>query len=321
MSSDPLARSDIWAGAPNEAEYDAVYAAVTATERGRWFLTEFANRNRHADTDALTGAIARVEAAIRGERTAQSPANSGAVPEPARTLDIAAAIERIQDIAFMLRERGIDAALCEALDDAARELSGARGRSNGAAPPAESNNGEDNAEAEIDEDPLSRGDLFTMDVRDNEKFVQAVAGLAASLNPLGDDRPTTPNAEGEPTGAVLPSPDYENSSESLPSPPPDRRPRSYIEPPEFAFHTMDRETHGQHADENAQAHALLPEARLPPGPQDDPAELFEAPASRVVAPVAKVPAPAVLVMPRPAPADPLAGIRVLSEEEVIALFG
>ena len=48
-----------------EAEYNAVYAAVTATERGRWFLAEFANRNRKADTDLVLAAIAGVEAAIR----------------------------------------------------------------------------------------------------------------------------------------------------------------------------------------------------------------------------------------------------------------
>jgi len=45
----PAARSDILTGAPNDTEYDAVYAAVTATERGRRFLTEFAKRNRHAE--------------------------------------------------------------------------------------------------------------------------------------------------------------------------------------------------------------------------------------------------------------------------------
>src|ERR1700730_10862921 len=150
MSSDPLARPDIWTGAPNEAEYDAVYAAVTATERGRWFLTEFANRNRHADTDALTGALARVEAAIRGERTAQSPSDSAVVPIPTQAPNIAATIERIQDIAFMLRERGVDAALCDALDDAAQELSGSRGRSNGAASPGHSSNREHSAAAVID---------------------------------------------------------------------------------------------------------------------------------------------------------------------------
>jgi hypothetical protein len=315
MSSDPLARPDIWAGAPNEAEYDAVYAAVAATGRGRWFLSEFATRNRHADTEALTGALARVEAAIRGERTAQSPADSVVMPKPIQTPDIVTAIERILDIAFMLRERGVDAALCDALDDAARELSGPRGNSNGAVPPGRLSDGDESAEAEIDEDPLSPGPLFTMDVRDQEKFVQAIAGLAAS--PHSDDRATTSNAEGEPRNRVLPQPDYDNSSE----PPPDRRPRSYIAPPEFELHTTDRQTNEQRASESGQAHALLPEARLPPGPQEDPADLFEPPADRIVAPVAKVPAPTVLVMPRPAVADPLAGIRILSEEELIALFG
>jgi hypothetical protein len=52
MSNTPLARSDILKGAPNDTEYDAVYAAVTATERGRWFLTEFAKRNRAPPDDA-----------------------------------------------------------------------------------------------------------------------------------------------------------------------------------------------------------------------------------------------------------------------------
>jgi hypothetical protein len=50
MSNDPPARSDILSGAPDDTEYDAIYAAVTATERGRWFLTEFAMRSRHAES-------------------------------------------------------------------------------------------------------------------------------------------------------------------------------------------------------------------------------------------------------------------------------
>jgi hypothetical protein len=88
MSSDPLARADIWTGAPNDTEYDAVYAAVTATERGRWFLTEYANRNRHADTQSLVEALARIEAAVRADapaRDATPPAaDAGAeVVEPA----------------------------------------------------------------------------------------------------------------------------------------------------------------------------------------------------------------------------------------------
>ena len=75
MSSQTLAQSDKAAAPPNEAEYNAVYAAVTATERGRWFLAEYANRNRSADTELVMAAVARIEAAI----------NAGAVPQSAAT--------------------------------------------------------------------------------------------------------------------------------------------------------------------------------------------------------------------------------------------
>jgi hypothetical protein len=64
MSNDSLVQSGQTAAPSNEAEYNAVYAAVTATERGRWFLAEFANRNRKADTDLILAAIARVDEAI-----------------------------------------------------------------------------------------------------------------------------------------------------------------------------------------------------------------------------------------------------------------
>ncbi len=64
MSNQTPVQSGQAAGPPNEAEYNAVYAAVTATERGRWFLAEYANRNRSADTDLVMAAITRIEAAI-----------------------------------------------------------------------------------------------------------------------------------------------------------------------------------------------------------------------------------------------------------------
>ena len=66
MSQDPLALAAFTSAARHEAEYDAVYAAVTATERGRWFLSEYANRNRAANTDQVVAALARIEAAIGG---------------------------------------------------------------------------------------------------------------------------------------------------------------------------------------------------------------------------------------------------------------
>ena len=33
-----------------DADYEAIEAAVVETNRGRWFLAEYARRNRHADT-------------------------------------------------------------------------------------------------------------------------------------------------------------------------------------------------------------------------------------------------------------------------------
>jgi hypothetical protein len=149
MSNDPLALSGITAGLPQEAEYDAVYAAVTATERGRWFLTQYASRNRSADTEALVAAIARVEAAVGGDAVPQSGAVSerdlvgiaaeierigvAIEAEETRTPDIAAAAERILDITFELRARAVKTTLCDALDAAAREISDAcsAGKANG----------------------------------------------------------------------------------------------------------------------------------------------------------------------------------------------
>jgi hypothetical protein len=137
MSMDPVVLSAITAAQPHEAQYDAVYAAVTATERGRWFLTEFTQRNRAADTDVVVAAIARIEAAIRGDAMPQSSAplwrdlsGLAAAVERIRTAiadetppDVAGAVERIQDISFSLRERVVDVVLCDALDAAAQEIS------------------------------------------------------------------------------------------------------------------------------------------------------------------------------------------------------
>src|SRR5215468_9775805 len=56
----------------SEADYDMIESAVLETNRGRWFLAEYARRNRHADTKMLLAAIERMEAAIRGEPSAHS---------------------------------------------------------------------------------------------------------------------------------------------------------------------------------------------------------------------------------------------------------
>lgn len=72
MRDEPLALSTRPPVASAETDYDAICAAVTATARGRWFLDEFARRNRNSDTLQVLDAIARMEAAVVGDRTQQA---------------------------------------------------------------------------------------------------------------------------------------------------------------------------------------------------------------------------------------------------------
>lgn len=52
-----------------EADYGAIEQAVMETARGRWFLAEYARRNRHADTVTVLDAIGRLESAVAVPRT------------------------------------------------------------------------------------------------------------------------------------------------------------------------------------------------------------------------------------------------------------
>ncbi|WP_436638062.1 hypothetical protein [Microbaculum sp. FT89] len=56
-----------------DPDYEAILAAVTETARGRWFLDEYARRNRTADTRALLSALQRLEKSI-ARPAAQAPA-------------------------------------------------------------------------------------------------------------------------------------------------------------------------------------------------------------------------------------------------------
>lgn len=51
------------------AEYEAIERAMMETTRGRWFLTEFAERNRRQDTNILLSAIAKLETSVKQPQT------------------------------------------------------------------------------------------------------------------------------------------------------------------------------------------------------------------------------------------------------------
>jgi hypothetical protein len=70
MADEAFALSPISARAtlPGEEDYAAIAEAFMETSRGRWFLTEYAKRNRNADTRMVLDAVARIEQSLASQR-------------------------------------------------------------------------------------------------------------------------------------------------------------------------------------------------------------------------------------------------------------
>jgi hypothetical protein len=70
MADEAFALSPISARAtlPGEEDYAAIAEAFMETSRGRWFLTEYAKRNRNADTRMVLDAVARIEKSLTDQR-------------------------------------------------------------------------------------------------------------------------------------------------------------------------------------------------------------------------------------------------------------
>src|ERR1700755_2347038 len=62
---------------PREEDYDAISEAFMETSRGRWFLGEYAKRNRNADTRMVRDAIARIEKSMPAQRRRAAEADNG----------------------------------------------------------------------------------------------------------------------------------------------------------------------------------------------------------------------------------------------------
>ena len=143
MADDAFALSPISARAtqPSEQDYDAIREAFMETARGRWFLGEYAKRNRNADTRMVLDAVARVEENLAAQRQA-APDNglaealvaiSSAVDEARAAAAVAIddlALEEtlapvrkgarvIREIAWRWREIGTDGRICDLIDSQA----------------------------------------------------------------------------------------------------------------------------------------------------------------------------------------------------------
>ena len=143
MADDAFALSPISARAtqPSEQDYDAIREAFMETARGRWFLGEYAKRNRNADTRMVLDAVARVEENLAAQRQA-APDNglaealvairsavdearaaaAGAIDDLALEETLAPVRKGarvIREIAWRWREIGTDGRICDLIDSQA----------------------------------------------------------------------------------------------------------------------------------------------------------------------------------------------------------
>jgi hypothetical protein len=140
MADEVFALSPISARAslPSEADYDAIREAFMETSRGRWFLGEYAKRNRNADTSMVLDAVARIEETLAAQRRQQAQdvladalaVIRSAVDEAAQAIGAAfdgAAVEAslapirkgariIKEISWRWREIGADGRICDLID-------------------------------------------------------------------------------------------------------------------------------------------------------------------------------------------------------------
>src|SRR5215831_15582984 len=95
MADEAFALSPISARAaqPSEEDYVAIHAAFMETSRGRWFLGEYAKRNRNADTRMVLDAVARIEETLAAQR--QPPPPDTRLPEALAA--IRSAVDQAED--------------------------------------------------------------------------------------------------------------------------------------------------------------------------------------------------------------------------------
>jgi hypothetical protein len=160
MADEAFALSPISARAslPSEEDYEAIREAFMETSRGRWFLGEYARRNRNADTRMVLDAVVRIEESLAAQRqparesglaealTAIGRALEEATSAASAALDSLALEENlapvrksarvIKEISWRWREIGADGRICDLLDSQVSAIEAGCGRISSAAPRA-----------------------------------------------------------------------------------------------------------------------------------------------------------------------------------------
>jgi hypothetical protein len=143
MANDAFALSPMTASGtlPSETDYEAISEAFMETARGRWFLKEYARRNRNADTAMVLEAVSRVEATIAIQKQQAPTPELAELMEKIRPIIDQAkvlaselidqlsenetfapsrrGVRIIREVAWRLREIGYDARICDILESQA----------------------------------------------------------------------------------------------------------------------------------------------------------------------------------------------------------
>jgi hypothetical protein len=100
MANQAFALSPISARAtlPSEEDYEAIREAFMETARGRWFLDEYAKRNRNTDTSMVLDAVARIEQTLAAQKQPPPPVVVDRLP--AALVSIRSAVEKAQEAGF-----------------------------------------------------------------------------------------------------------------------------------------------------------------------------------------------------------------------------
>ena len=159
MAEEAFALSPISARAalPSEEDYAAISEAFMETSRGRWFLGEYAKRNRNADTRMVLDAVARIEENLASQKQATSDTtltdalaairrgcrrgaggDIGGARRSWRWSSIsrrsARASRVIREISWRLREIGADGRICDILNSQVAVIEASAGQISAAKP-------------------------------------------------------------------------------------------------------------------------------------------------------------------------------------------
>jgi hypothetical protein len=207
MANEAFALSPISARAalPSEEDYEAINQAFMETSRGRWFLGEYARRNRNTDTRMVLDAVARIEESLAAQKqpAPESGLNEALIAirqavEQARAAASAAidslALEEnlapvrkgariIREISWRWREIGADSRICDLLDSQVKAIEAAC------------------------EQTLSAGPL--------DALCAAFDLIKERIAEVGEDDPVPPQAAGQAVRLVYPAPSDETPAAAV----------------------------------------------------------------------------------------------------------